>query len=176
LLCGNWVLAQPQTVVAPDGDTVVEVVTTNPLGLATTQILQTIIGTTSSLPLTSLTTSAALAASSAPNTIQQGPVGQPAAEAPAGGPTPYTYTTVNADGETVVLQGIFTPTGPATVLPNPTTTGVILNYSSWLKMVGTNTVPASAATRVSFHVSGGWYGIVFSGIVGVIGGVWLVKF
>ncbi|KAH7919371.1 hypothetical protein BV22DRAFT_1199517 [Leucogyrophana mollusca] len=180
LLCASWSQAQTQTVVDPvAGDTVVEVVTSNLLGIATTEILQTLIGSTSSLALTTstpLTSTSALLATSSASTLQQGPVGQPAPEVPAGGPTPYTYTTVNADGETVVLQGIFTPTGPVTALPNPTTTGVVLNYSSWLKMVGTNTVPASAATRVSFRLSGGWYGIALSSMVGIVGGTWLVLF
>ncbi|KAH7884578.1 hypothetical protein F5I97DRAFT_1929423 [Phlebopus sp. FC_14] len=185
LLWVTWANAQTETVVNADGATVVEVVTVNAVGAPTTQILQTLVGTTPSLSnrpatlttSTPLTTSNPLVQQTLPVTsstaaVQPGPVGQPASEQAAGGPTPYTYTTTNANGETVALQGIFTPTGPATVLPPVTTTGTILDYSSWLKSLGTNTTPANAASRVS--IATGWSCFVVTVFVGIGGGAWMV--
>ncbi|KAF9223597.1 hypothetical protein BS17DRAFT_817236 [Gyrodon lividus] len=179
--------AQTETVVNNAGATVVEVVTVNPVGVPTTQILQTIIGSSLSNPLNSLTSSTPLTTSNpllqttvpiATSTTpgQVGPVGQPASQPPAGGPTPYTYTTTNANGETVAVEGIFTPTGPATVLPPATTTGTILNYSQWQSMVGTNTQPANAANRVSTPITTSWYYLAATTFAGLAGGAWLVMF
>ncbi|KIJ66803.1 hypothetical protein HYDPIDRAFT_85163 [Hydnomerulius pinastri MD-312] len=187
LLWATWVNAQTETVVNAAGATVVEVLTDNAAGVPVTQILQTIVGSTSSLsnPLNPLTSSTPLTSSNpllasptaATTSVPVGPVGQPApTPVEAGGPTPYTYTTTNADGETVALEGIFTPTGPATVLPNPTTTGTVLNYSSWKAMVGTNTVPANAASHISTPISTGWYCLVATTLTGLVGGAWVIMF
>ncbi|KAF8838597.1 hypothetical protein BDN67DRAFT_1004199 [Paxillus ammoniavirescens] len=176
--------AQTETVIA-NGATVVEVVTENALGNPTTLIVQTIISSsnplnslTSSTPLTPsnplLQTTVPIATSTTP--VQVGPVGQPATQPPAGGPTPYTYTTTNANGETVAVEGIFTPTGPPTVLPPVTTTGTILNYSQWQSIVGTHTQPANAASRVSTPITTGWYHLVATTFAGLAGGAWLVMF
>lgn len=106
---------------------------------------------------------------------QVGPVGQPAsAPAVPGGPTPYDYTTTDANGNTVVLQGVFTPTGPQTVLPVQSTTGTILGYSQWLSIIGTNTAPASAARRMSMPVATGWYYFAATAFAGLVGGAWLI--
>jgi len=170
--------AQTLTVTNNLGATVVEFITENGAGIATTQILQTIVGaaSTSSTPLTAsnplLQTAVPTTTSTTP--IQIGPVGQPASQPAAGGPTPYTYTTTDANGKTVALVGTFTPTGPATVLPIPTTTGTVLNYSQWQSMVGTNTIPANAASRISTPITTGWYYFVATTFTGLVGGAWLV--
>ncbi|KAF9243560.1 hypothetical protein BU15DRAFT_43122 [Melanogaster broomeanus] len=172
--------AQTLTVTNNVGATVVEYVTQNAVGVPTTQILQTISNTLDSLTSsTPRTTSNPLLQNTSPTAtsttpVQVGPVGQPASEPPAGGPTPYTYTTTNADGETIEVVGTFTPTGPATVLPTPTTTGSILNYSQWQSMVGTNTLAANAASRISTPVTTGWYYVVATTFTGLVGGAWLV--
>lgn len=185
-LCASWAHAQTLTVTNINGATVVEVITLNPLGLATTQILQTITGpTTNPLPTNTLSTSTTsttpggvLQTIATTSTTQQnqGPVEQPGSTVlTPGGPTPYTYTTTNAAGATVAVLGTFTPTGPATVLPTPTTTGTILNYSSYVASVGTPSAAAtSGATRRSFSLSSGWHGLLASAMLGIGGGAWFI--
>ncbi|KAG9315133.1 hypothetical protein JVU11DRAFT_4256 [Chiua virens] len=179
LLLSVFAHAQTETAVNAAGATVVEVLSVNPLnGLATTVILQTITGaTTSKTALTTASTTSNLLQTTAlaTTTVPQGPVGQPASEpATPGGPTPYEYTTTDANGNTVVQQGVFTPTTPGTVLPVPTTTGSVLGYSQWLSMVGTYTVPANAAHRTSISVAAGWYYFAATAFAGLAGGVWLI--
>ncbi|KAG0702780.1 hypothetical protein DFH29DRAFT_919693 [Suillus ampliporus] len=182
-LWASWAHAQTVTTTDLAGNTVVEVTTVNLAGLPTTQILQTITGTTLSNPLTALTTTSTSTTNPVLQTIattsttkgQQGPVEQPASTVLVpGGPTPYTYTTTNAAGSTVAVEGIFTPTGPATVLPTPTTTGTIINYSSYLASVGTSAAPTSGASRLALSLSSGWYGLVASTVLGIGGGAWFV--
>lgn len=91
-----------------------------------------------------------------------------------GGPTPYEYTTTDANGNTVVMQGVFTPTGPQNVPPVPTTTGTILGYSQWLSQIGTYTVPPSAGRRMSTPVTTGWYYFAATAFAGLVGGAWLI--
>jgi len=137
-------------------------VTTNPLS---TNTLST--ATTTAGPLQTIATTA--------TTQNQGPVEQPGSTVLVpGGPTPYTYTTTNAAGSTVAVLATFTPTGPATVLPTPTTTGTILNYSSYVASVGTGAAATSGATRRAFSLSSGWYGLVASTMLGIGGGAWFI--
>lgn len=183
-LCASWAHAQTLTVTNINGATVVEVITLNPLGLATTQILQTITGPATN-PLTSNTLSTTTSttpggvlqtiATTSTTQQNQGPVEEPGSTVlTPGGPTPYTYTTTNAAGATVAVLGTFTPTGPATVLPTPTTTGTIINYSSYLASVGTSAAATSGATRRAFSLSSGWYGLVASAMLGIGGGAWFI--
>lgn len=143
---------------------------------------QTIVGSSTSATtrITSLTTTnpltqttvAVLTTSTSP---QVGPVGQPATTpAVAGGETPYTYTTTDANGNQVVMQGVFTPTSPQTVLPVPTTTGTVLGYSQWLSIIGTYTAPPNAAYRTSTSLATGWYYFAATTLTGLIGGAWLI--
>ncbi|KAG1750254.1 hypothetical protein EDB19DRAFT_1825281 [Suillus lakei] len=183
-LCASWVHAQTLTVTDINGATVVEVVTLNPLGLATTQTLSTIAGltpnplTTNTLSTTTTTTTPAGILQTIPTTTatqNQGPVEQPGSTVlEPGGPTPYTYTTTNADGSTVAVLATFTPTGPATVLPTPTTTGTVINYSSYIASVGTGAAATSGATRRAFSLCSGWYGLVASTMLGIGGGAWFI--
>ncbi|KAG1870715.1 hypothetical protein DFJ58DRAFT_22343 [Suillus subalutaceus] len=182
-LCASWTHAQTLTVTNIAGATVVEVVTVNPInGLATTQTLQTVTGvttnplSTNTLLTTTTTPAGPLQTIATTTTTQnQGPVEQPGSTVLVpGGPTPYTYTTTNAAGSTVAVLATFTPTGPATVLPTPTTTGTILNYSSYLASAGTSAVGTSSATRRAFSLSSGWYGLVASTMLGIGGGAWFI--
>jgi hypothetical protein len=137
-------------------------VTTNPLS---TNTLST--ATTTAGPLQTIATTT--------TTQNQGPVEQPGSTVLVpGGPTPYTYTTTNAAGSTVAVLATFTPTGPATVLPTPTTTGTILNYSSYVASVGTGAAATSGATRRAFSLSSGWYGLVANTMLGIGGGAWFI--
>ncbi|KAI6125128.1 hypothetical protein EDD16DRAFT_1560211 [Pisolithus croceorrhizus] len=176
LLWVAWSSAQIVTVPNAAGATVVEVLTTNSRGVAATSILSTLAASVTNSLATQLTqTTVALSTSATQAAGGGGVVEQPASVAVSpGGPTPYTYTTTNALGETVAMEGIFTPTGPATVLPTPTTTGTILNYSSWLALVGTNTVAANAASRISQSIATGWYCFAVMAIVGLASGAWIV--
>ncbi|KAJ8586256.1 hypothetical protein M405DRAFT_864732 [Rhizopogon salebrosus TDB-379] len=177
-LCASWAYAQTVTTTNAAGETVVEVVTLLPAGVLTTDILQTITGPvlpTTTAATTSTTSNTILQTLSTTSTTkQQGPVGQPAptTNLTPGGPTPYTYTTTNAAGQTVAVEGTFTPTGPATTLPTPTTTGSIMNYSSYTAIYGTAT-PTSGG-RLAFSLSSGWYGLVGSTVLGTGGGAWFV--
>ncbi|KAG1804879.1 uncharacterized protein HD556DRAFT_1326876 [Suillus plorans] len=176
-LLASWAHAQTLTVTNIGGATVVEVVTTNPVnGLATTQTVQTV--TTNSLTTNTLstTTTGPLQTIATTSTTQnQGPVEQPGTTVlTPGGPTPYTYTTTNAAGSTVAVLATFTPSGPATVLPTPSTTGTILNYSSYVASVGTGAAATSGATRRAFSLSSGWYGLVASTMLGIGGGAYFV--
>ncbi|KAI0259878.1 hypothetical protein BC834DRAFT_592596 [Gloeopeniophorella convolvens] len=156
------------------GNTIVEQVTTNAFGQPLTQVLQTLPpGTTPPVPVSppavpsspslsspSSTLSSTLSTTSpaqttpvaTPNPDQQGPVGQPAPlpETPYG-PTPFVYTTTDADGNPTTISAIFTPTFPATTPFTPTGTGTILAYSDWLKLIGNAT--ANLAQPVSSHVA-----------------------
>ncbi|KAH9068257.1 hypothetical protein EDB83DRAFT_2377839 [Lactarius deliciosus] len=101
------------------GETIVEQITTNAFGQPLTQILWRPPTTT-------------------PN--EQGPVGQPGTtpETP-GGPTPFVYTTTDANGNYVTVSATFTPTFPQTIPYTPTASGTILKYSDWLSQIGNNT-------------------------------------
>ena len=105
-------------------------------------------GTSSTSTGTSLTTSPTTTGTTLTTTntrttttpLQQGPVvGQPGTtpETP-GGPTPYTYSTTDASGNTITEVATFIPTFQ-TVSVSPTLSGSILQYSDWLSQIGTNT-------------------------------------
>ncbi|KDR79052.1 hypothetical protein GALMADRAFT_244802 [Galerina marginata CBS 339.88] len=141
--------AQTITTTNADGQTVVQVVTTI-LGVATTQVIQTL--SPASLPASSASSpSAASAAPAAPTTAapQLGPVGQPASTTGTpGGPTPYTYTTV-VGGVTTSVVDTFTPTSPATLPVSIGSSGTILDYSSWLSVYGPPKSSTSAGVALS---------------------------
>jgi len=173
-------VAYGQRVTATDayGDIIVESVTEDALGDPTTLILSTIPASTTARSATATgtttartaTTAATATTTAAPN---PGQVETPGQGGNAGDPTPFTYTTTDANGNYVQRVGTFEPTAPATVLPNPTTTGVVLQYSSWLALVGTNTIAASGGAAPAWNPSRGWYGAGLSIIASVAGGIWI---
>ncbi|KAI0249816.1 hypothetical protein BJV78DRAFT_1283636 [Lactifluus subvellereus] len=169
------------------GNTIVVQTTTNAFGQPLTQILQTLapgaVASTTS-PTTAAVTATSTAATAAATTqaaVNQGPVGQPGAtpENP-GGPTPYVYTTTNANGNYIPVSATFTPSFRSTTPYTPTGSGTVLQYSAWLSMVGSNTGAAnnpvaSAATNPASRL-GVDIGLLLGGIstafMGVLG--WLV--
>ncbi|THV02802.1 hypothetical protein K435DRAFT_748651 [Dendrothele bispora CBS 962.96] len=159
----SLVYAQEATIVDANGDSVVVDVTTNVLGLPTTQTLETLPATTAQATQTTTSTT--------PD-VNAGPVGQPAATSGVPhGPTPYTYTTIVA-GETQRVVATFSPTFPETVLSTAPATGTVLDYSEWLSMYGTtNTV--SSATKVVLLSRGVFASLVSSVIICVVGGAWI---
>ncbi|EJD07092.1 uncharacterized protein FOMMEDRAFT_165709 [Fomitiporia mediterranea MF3/22] len=168
LLCLSAVLvrAQTQTLVDAAGQTIVEVITLDPVqGLPTTQTLQTLQG------------GAAQQTTTTTQPLNQGPVGQPAATTAL--VTTYVYTTTDALGDPTVILDTFTPTSvTGTVTPSQTFTGTILNYSSWLNIVGTNTVAAdtaSSATRLLPLLRNSYACAAGAALLsGTLGGAWLV--
>jgi hypothetical protein len=77
---------------------------------------------------------------------QQGPVGQPGTTPLSpGGPTPYIYTTTDANGSYIPVTATFTPNFPSTTPYTPTGSGTVLGYSAWLSLVGASgTSPAAS--------------------------------
>jgi len=72
----------------------------------------------------------------------------PAPVANALGPAPvivYTYTTIDAAGDTLVVTDTFTPTYQPTVYPTSYVTGTVLPYSVWNSLYG----PKSASNSTS---------------------------
>ena len=95
-------------------------------------------------------------------TVVQGPVGQPLPTV-SGVPTVYHYTTTDANGQTTVIRDTFTPSfPPSTNPPPPTASGTILPYSSWLSIIGTNTIPPSNAALPAWQLPGATLGIAAS--------------
>ena len=119
-------------------------------------------------------TTAAVATTTTQN---QGPVAQPAATET--GQTTYVYTTTDADGDTTVIQAIFTPSFiESTVLPSETFTGTVLGYSQWLSIIGTNTVAAndvaSGAGSIGIFRERWPWTAAAGALIGAVGGAWLV--
>lgn len=181
----SYVLGQQLlTTVNPAGVTIVEQVTTNAFGQPLTQTLQTLgQGTsttaTSTSPTTTPTTTGTTPTTTNTRTTttpnQQGPVvGQPGTTPlTPGGPTPYTYTTTDANGDFVTVLATFTPSF-TTIPVTPTGTGTVLQYSQWLSQIGTNTgalgqpVASQSANRASRAIVNIRLlsGVVLAGVVG----------
>ncbi|KAJ6499087.1 hypothetical protein C8R45DRAFT_981062 [Mycena sanguinolenta] len=144
-------IAETVTTVDPAGDTVVEFLTGDGQGDTVTQILQTL---------------------AAANPGGQGPVGQPGPTGAAGLPTPFTYTTTNANGETRQVVATFTPSFAATVVPSLTFQATVLDYSAYTASYGSG--QQAAAQNNSALRNGGWWGLGLSGLISVVGGAYLL--
>ncbi|ESK89283.1 hypothetical protein Moror_1221 [Moniliophthora roreri MCA 2997] len=155
----SLVFAQTDTVVDDNGQTVVEVVTTNARGVRTTAIISTI-------------------AEQTPTQItqNQGPIGAPprtTAEGTPFLPTPFQYTTT-INGVKTVIQDTFTPTlgFPTTVSTQIPATGTILDYSEWRNQFGaTATNTASMPQRWSNE---GLLAFLVAGLASLLGGAWVI--
>lgn len=78
-------------------------------------------------------------------------------------------------GATIAVVDTFTPTVPLSTPFTPTSTGTILDYSSWLQSVGTNTVGAvnfSGSSRLSIHTQD--IGAAVALVAGLLGAMSLV--
>ncbi|KAJ7268773.1 hypothetical protein B0H12DRAFT_66824 [Mycena haematopus] len=138
------------------GDTLIELVTGDGLGDSVTQTLQTI-------------PAAVAPAGGAP--AGQGPVGQPGPTGAAGAPTPFTYTTTDAAGNTQQVVAVFTPSFGPTVVPQLTFQATVLDYSAYTASYGSG---QQAAAQNSALRNGGWWGLGLSGLISVAGGVCLL--
>lgn len=126
------------------------------------------------LPAVPTTTSTTAATTT--TTLGQGPVGQPAPTG-AQSPTVYTYTTTDANGVTTAVIDTFTPTFFQSTHSPVLSTGTILDYSSWLSMVGTNTGNAQATQATGGQLSmlpSAWRGVLGAAVSCIFGAAWLV--
>jgi len=147
---------QTQTVTTTDvaGDTIIEVILGNGQGDSLTQTIQTI-----------------PAAAQNPAGGGQGPVGQPGPTGAAGAPTPFTYTTTDAAGNTKQVVAVFTPSFPATVSPTQTFQATVLDYSQYTaSYVTAAQAAANNQQNGALQRSAGWWGPCLSVLVGVAGG------
>ena len=77
-------------------------------------------------------------------------------------------------GETVAVVDTFTPTFVPTSTWVSAPAGTILDYSSWRKEVGTNTVaPPISGAVPRWSVQSGWLRITAGVCAGLAGGAWL---
>ncbi|KZT65877.1 hypothetical protein DAEQUDRAFT_813961 [Daedalea quercina L-15889] len=127
------------------GLTVVEVITLDPLGLATTETLSTLTGRTTTTAITTTPTTTSPATTSTTTTQNAGAV-EDSPTAIGVTQTVYTYTTTDAAGNTVAVEATFTPSFAPTTTPTPTGSGTILDYSQWIASAST-AAASSAAPR-----------------------------
>ncbi|GJE85673.1 hypothetical protein PsYK624_017520 [Phanerochaete sordida] len=182
-----------QTITTTDllGETIVEVITIDPLlGLPTTQTLQTLTDPLAATPTSSTTdplalppatssTTSSITTPLAPATpVPQGPVGAPPATTLAG-PTVYTYTTTDANGATIGVVDTFTPIYAPSTPYTAMSTGTILPYSQWLSMVGGASAAASAEAQLSsgsqsLKLGGSMLHSMTGCLAGILAGAWVV--
>jgi hypothetical protein len=109
--------------------------------------------------------------------VQQGPVGQPGSTPEnAGDPTPFVYTTTDANGDYIPVTATFTPSFPSTTPYTPTGSGTVLQYSAYLSMASSGgagaTQGANSASRPGVDI-GLLLGGISTAFMGVLGW-WLV--
>lgn len=94
-------------------------------------------------------------------------------------PTIYSYTTTDADGDTIVVTETFTPTYQPTVYPTSYISATVLAYSDWtslyLKPTGSGASSATAASGASSRLAfDGASSLLWTGaatIFGVVAGI-----
>ncbi len=123
-------------------------------------------------PSTAATTAPTTALTATATTTQaqvQGPVGQPGTTPlTPGGPTPYTYTTTDANGNPVIATATFTPSFPATTPYTPTGSGTVLGYSQWLSVIGNHTSGLNAPIASQVSNPGSRAGVELSLLLGAV--------
>ncbi|KAK7005711.1 hypothetical protein R3P38DRAFT_3039144 [Favolaschia claudopus] len=183
-----------QTVTTTDalGETVIENLTVDLNGLPTTVILETLTGVAAAA--TTLTTTDAagdtlievvatdadgdpvtrtiqtIPAAADPVGQGQGPVGQPGPTGVPGAPTPFTYTTTDADGATRKVVATFTPTFPGTVTPQQTFQATVLDYSAYTANYITAQAQAAANQNAASKRTPAWWAPCLTVLVGCVAG------
>jgi len=107
----------------------------------------------------------------------QGPVGQPGPTGAAGAATPFTYTTTNANGDTIPVVATFTPSFATTVMPSATFKATVMDYSVYTASYATQAPQAANANsnqNGALRQSTGWWGPCLSAMISVAGGFVLV--
>ncbi|KAF7315528.1 Protein kinase domain-containing protein [Mycena indigotica] len=174
------------TTTLPAGQTVVEVVGVDADGNTQTNTIQTIQAGPNAATTTTVVDAAGetvveVIQNGATQTIQTlapgsgpGPVGQPPQGNPVnpGQPTPFTYTTTNAAGNTIQVVATFTPSVATTIAPSATFKATVLNYSQYLASYATKiqTQAANANSRnsASSLSCSTWMAGVMTGLLGVM--------
>ncbi|KAJ6500085.1 hypothetical protein C8R47DRAFT_1211653 [Mycena vitilis] len=148
--------AAPTTVTTTDraGDTVIEVITVDADGDSVTQTIQTV-------------TPAAAGG--------QGPVGQPGPTGAAGLPTPFTYTTTDALGDTTAVVATFAPSFATTVAPSATFQATVMDYSAYTASYATQAVVTNDNQNGAVRRSSGWWGPCLSAMISAAGGLILLR-
>ncbi|KIJ51551.1 hypothetical protein M422DRAFT_776781 [Sphaerobolus stellatus SS14] len=173
------VVGQTETVPDPDvaGGSIVEVLTLDPLGLASTLTISSIPPTTS--PLSSLTdlaqTTSTTTSPIIPTTPNPGPVGAPPdTTVPVGeGTTIFQYTTIVA-GVTEILTGTFTPTFNTLTPPPTPAVGSIVALSDYTASIGTNTVAAARSAAESWRFPANTLKSLATVVVGMVVGAYIL--
>lgn len=76
---------------------------------------------------------------------------------------------------TTAIIDTFTPTFFTAQQSPATISGTVLDYSQWLSMIGTNTVPAAQATGGQITLlPSALYGVLGAAVSCVLSGAWLV--
>ena len=76
---------------------------------------------------------------------------------------------------TTAIIDTFTPTFYTAQQSPATISGTVLDYSQWLSMIGTNTVPAAQATGGQITLlPSALYGVLGAAVSCVLSGAWLV--
>jgi len=145
-------LAETITTTDAAGDTLIEYITGNGLGVTVTTTLQTILA----------------AAAGGGGAGGQGPVGAPGATGGAGLPTPFTYTTTDANGDTRAVVATFTPSFAGTVIPSETFQATVLDYTAYTASYAT--AQQAAANSNGALRNGGWWGLGLSGLISAAAG------
>ncbi|KAJ7454857.1 hypothetical protein FB451DRAFT_656900 [Mycena latifolia] len=194
----SFAAAQDNTLTTQDanGQTIVEVTTTDLNGLPSTTIISTILptGVTTTLTTTdnlgetvveivtgdglgdSFTQVIQTLTTTTPVTTPVvGPVGQPGATPDtAGALTPYTYTTTNANGDTTAVVATFTPSFATTIMPSATFKATVLDYSVYTASYATAQAADTSNSNGALQQRAGWWGLGLSAMIGVVGGTILL--
>ncbi|KAJ7747348.1 hypothetical protein B0H16DRAFT_1555668 [Mycena metata] len=153
---GGAITATTITTTDPAGETVVEVITGDGVGDSVTNTIQTI-------------------AAAAP--VNPGPVGQPGPTGAAGLPTPFTYTTTDANGNTIAVKATFTPSVATTLPVSATFQATVLDYTDYTASYATQIATVANAKSNNSSASQRspkWWGSCLSVVIGMAGGMLLI--
>ncbi|KAH7341648.1 hypothetical protein B0J17DRAFT_647396 [Rhizoctonia solani] len=144
-------------------------VATDPVGVpaTTTPAVSTPVATVPA-PTAPQTSQAVPTTANAVTTTTPRVVGQPEPTGGEAGPTIYTYTTVDANGNTQILVDTYTPTYDVTTVPFSPSAGTILPYDQYTSIYG----GGSAGTNQLNGAGQQWAGA--GALIGVVAGMALV--
>ncbi|KAG8687178.1 hypothetical protein FRC11_007641 [Ceratobasidium sp. 423] len=159
-----------------NGNTVVMSISTDLVG-GTTPVAESTIPAATTAPTLS-TTSAATAPLTTSQAVQTSAnavttttprvVGQPQPTTGVAGPTIYTYTTVDGNGNTQILTDTYTPTYDVTTVPHSAPAGTIIPYDQYTSIYGSGSTGSSQINGACQQ----WAGA--GALIGVVAGMVLV--
>ncbi|KAG8752860.1 hypothetical protein FRC11_007947 [Ceratobasidium sp. 423] len=162
-----------------NGNTVVMSVSTDLVGGTTPVAENTIPAATTALTTPALSTTPAATAplttsqaiqtsANAVTTTTPRVVGQPQPTTGVAGPTIYTYTTVDGNGNTQILTDTYTPTYDVTTVPHSAPAGTIIPYDQYTSIYGSGSTGSSQINGACRR----WAGA--GALIGVVAGMVLV--